>query len=417
MHMNFVFISPNFPLNYYHFVVALKKNNVNVLGIGDTPYDNLNDELKEALTEYYYVSDLTNYNELIKAMGYFTYQYGKIDWVESLNEFWLENDARLRSDFNITTGINASEISKYKLKSEMKKYYALAGVKTAKFSLFKDKDEALNFIKEVGYPVVVKPDNGVGASDTWKIKDEDDLDTFFARKREIEYIMEEYVDGYIRTFDGVSDSLARPIYTVSHVEMDSLMDSVVENHSCWYYVDKEIPLPLRNAGEKVLLAFQAKNRFFHFEFFIAKSDKPNRWKKGEVIGLEVNMRCPGGYTVDMENFSGSLDLYQVWADMVAYGENRHPLGDTRYYCNYIGRRNNREYLHSIEEIEEKYEDVIKMNGEIPFALSDDMGDIFYMANFNTFEEVKEFAQYCLTEKEKDDHDINLNQDEPIAVLK
>ncbi|MCR4697734.1 MAG: ATP-grasp domain-containing protein [Bacilli bacterium] len=413
--MNFVFISPNFPSNYYHFVVALHKNNVNVLGVGDTPYDSLNNELKEALTEYYYVSDLNNYNDLIKAMGYFTFRYGKIDWVESLNEFWLENDAKLRSDFNITTGLNSLEISRYKLKSVMKKYYQLAGVKTARYELVKDKEDCLKFIKEVSYPVVIKPNNGVGASDTWKIKNEEDLDTFFSRKREIEYIMEEYVDGYIRTFDGVSDSLARPLYTVSHVEMDSLMDSVLENHSCWYYVDKDIPMPLRNAGEKVLLAFQAKNRFFHCEFFIAKSDKPGRWKKGEVLGLEVNMRCPGGPTVDMENFSGSLDLYQVWADMVAYGENRHPLGDTRYYCNYIGRRNNRNYKHATVEIEEKYHDVIKMQGEIPFALSDDMGDYFYMANFNTFEEGRDFARFGLEEETSDGHDIDLNQEAPVAV--
>ena len=34
--MNFVFVSPNFPLNYYHFVTSLNKNGVTVLGIGDT---------------------------------------------------------------------------------------------------------------------------------------------------------------------------------------------------------------------------------------------------------------------------------------------------------------------------------------------------------------------------------------------
>lgn len=413
--MNFVFISPNFPLNYYHFVVALHKNNINVLGIGDTPYENLNDELKEALTEYYFVSDLSNYNDLVKAMGYFTYQYGKIDWVESLNEFWLENDARLRSDFNIKTGLNADEISRYKLKSEMKDYYKIAGVKTARYALVKNKKSVLDFIKEVSYPIVIKPNNGVGASDTWKINNEKDVETFFKRKREIEYIMEEYIDGYIRTFDGVSDSLARPIYTVSHVELDSLMDSVVSEHSCWYYIDKEIPLPLRTAGEKVLLAFQAKNRFFHLEFMIAKNDKPNRWEKGEIIGLEVNMRCPGGYTVDMENFSGSLDLYQIWADMVAYGENRHSLGDKRYYCNYIGRRNTRTYLHSEEEIDEKYEDIIKMKGEIPYALRDDMGDIFYIANFNTFDEMKDFAKFCLTEAHSHNDDIDLEQNAPVEV--
>lgn len=414
--MNFVFISPNFPLNYYHFVTSLNKNGVTVLGIGDTPYENLNPELKSALKEYYFVSDLTNYNELVRAMGYFTFRYGKIDWVESLNEYWLENDARLRTDFNIQTGLNSSEISRYKQKSVMKKYYALAGVKTAKWHLVTDKEDCLKFIKQVGYPVIVKPDNGVGASDTFRISTEKDLDTFFARKREVTYIMEEYVDGYIRTFDGVSDSLARPIYSCSHVETDSLMDCVNQLHSVWYYVDKDIPYELRTAGEKVLLAFQAKNRFFHLEFFIANCDKPGRWKKGEVIGLEVNMRAPGGYTVDMENFSGSLDLYQVWADMVAYGENRHSLGDTRYYCSYVAQRNNKEYLHTNEDIKKKYGPILKMSGEIPYAISDEMGNNFYICNFNTFEEVKAFAKYALEEKNHTS-DIVIDGNNPTPVAK
>ena len=51
--MNFVFISPNFPENYWNFCAALKQNGMNVLGIGDCPYENLNPKLKNNLTEYY----------------------------------------------------------------------------------------------------------------------------------------------------------------------------------------------------------------------------------------------------------------------------------------------------------------------------------------------------------------------------
>ena len=49
--MNFVFISPNFPKIYSHFVKALNKKGVRVLAIGDEPYDSLNQELKDNLTE------------------------------------------------------------------------------------------------------------------------------------------------------------------------------------------------------------------------------------------------------------------------------------------------------------------------------------------------------------------------------
>ena len=36
---NFIFISPNFPTNYWQFCRELKNNGMNVLGIGDQPYD------------------------------------------------------------------------------------------------------------------------------------------------------------------------------------------------------------------------------------------------------------------------------------------------------------------------------------------------------------------------------------------
>ena len=35
---NFIFISPNFPTNYWQFCRELKNDGMNVLGIGDQPY-------------------------------------------------------------------------------------------------------------------------------------------------------------------------------------------------------------------------------------------------------------------------------------------------------------------------------------------------------------------------------------------
>ena len=44
---NFVFFSPNFPRIYSKFVRGLKENGVNVLGIGYTPYNDTEQELRE----------------------------------------------------------------------------------------------------------------------------------------------------------------------------------------------------------------------------------------------------------------------------------------------------------------------------------------------------------------------------------
>ena len=102
--MNYVFISPAYPVTCTQFCDRLHQLGVNVLGIGDVPYDTLNGQLKNALTEYYYVHSLEDYNEVLRAVAFYIHKYGRIDWLDSLNEYWLPQDARLRTDFNIAVG-------------------------------------------------------------------------------------------------------------------------------------------------------------------------------------------------------------------------------------------------------------------------------------------------------------------------
>ena len=102
--MNYVFISPAYPVTCTLFIDRLHMHGVNVLGIGDVPYDTLNDQLKASLMEYYYVDSLEDYDQVYRAVAFFIHKYGRVDWLESLNEYWLPVDARLRTDFNIAVG-------------------------------------------------------------------------------------------------------------------------------------------------------------------------------------------------------------------------------------------------------------------------------------------------------------------------
>ena len=90
--MNFIFISPNFPKSYFNFCKELKNNGVNVFGISTDSYDSLSNELKESMVEYYRVDDMQDYSQMYKAVAYFAFKYGKIDYIESNNEFWLEQE-------------------------------------------------------------------------------------------------------------------------------------------------------------------------------------------------------------------------------------------------------------------------------------------------------------------------------------
>lgn len=393
---NFIFISPNFPTNYWKFCAALKKNGMNVLGIGDCPYNQLMPELCGSLNEYYKVSSLENYDEVFRAVAFLTYKHGKIDWLESNNEYWLERDAALRTAFNIETGFKTADMQPVKFKSAMKAYYAKAGIKTARWHLVRDYDGCKNFIAEVGYPVIVKPDNGVGASHTYKLKSEDELNYFFATKDTTLYIMEEYVNGTVHTYDAIINSKGEPLFETGNVTMDSIMDIVNTRGNSCYYIEKNLPDAMRDVGRRTVAAFGVKSRFVHLEFFVLNEDQPALGKKGDILGLEVNMRPSGGFSADMFNFANSTDVYKIWADMVAYDRSTlSSEGREHFYCCFCGRRDGKNFVMNHAAIMAKYGDRIKMVQRIPKALSDAMADMMYLANLRTEEEKAQYYRDLL----------------------
>lgn len=392
--MNFVYISPSFPKNFYQFCNRLKLNGVTVLAIADTPYDQLSEELKNSIDDYYQVYSMENYDEMIKAMGYFIFHYGHIDWLESNNEYWLEQDAKLRTDFNITTGIHTNHIEDIKCKSKMKKFYEEAGVKTARYHLVTNLDEGLQFIEKVGYPVVVKPDNGVGAAKTYKISNQDELEKFYQEEHVTQYIMEEFVNGLIISYDGIANLDKDIIFETSHVFPNPIMDVVNDQSSMYYYSLREIPYDLKQAGHACVKAFYTAGRCFHMEFFKLLEDKEGLGKKGDIIALEVNLRTPGGYTPDMMNFANDIDVYQIYADMVTKGYSEYDH-HRPYHCVYCGRRDGITYTHSHEDIISQYHFDLVMCERMPDILSGAMGNFTYTARFENMEQVDAFVQYVL----------------------
>lgn len=121
-------------------------------------------------------------------------------------------------------------------------------------------------------------------------------------------------------------------------------------------------------GEAALKAFGAKSRFFHLEFFRLKTAKPSLGNAGDILGLEVNMRPAGGYTVDMLNYAGGLDLYQIWADMVAFGAAHHPLARYHRYCCCAGRHDELRYRMPHEELLKKYRSCLNAAPRLPEVL-------------------------------------------------
>jgi hypothetical protein len=383
--VNFVFLSPHFPPNYYRFAVALRNHGVTVLGLGDENYESLRPELKSALTEYFRVNNMNNYDELLRAVGFFTYKHGKIERLDSHNEYWLEFEARLRTDFNIP-GLRNEQIDRAKRKSLMRETYRKAGVKVARGGMVRSREEALAIIRETGYPLVAKPDIGVGAAATYKIRNEAELKSFFETKPPVDYVFEEFVNGQIFTFDGLTDRDGTPVFLNSMVYSKGIMETVLQDDLIYYYTLREIPADLEALGRRVLAAFDVRERFFHFEFF--RQDGT-----GELLALEVNLRPPGGLTTDMFNYACDFDIYNGWASILAGEGFPYPDYSHKYFCCYASRKNNRAYLHSEQEILSTFGDCIRHHESISGIFSKALGDYGYVIRSAELEEIVRMAEF------------------------
>lgn len=391
--MNVVFISPQFPENYWNWCDRLRKNGATVLGIGDTPYDNLAPEVIASLDEYYWVSSLEDYNQVFRAVAFFSWKYGKIDWLESQNEYWLSQDARLRDDFHITTGAGASQMAQWQSKAEMKPLYAAAGVPTARQVRVADPEKARAFAQEAGYPLFAKPERGVGAGGAYKISDEAALEELLTAHLDEPYVLEEFVTGDICTYEAVLDAEGNPLFENQTECPIDIAATVVDMLDVWFYTCPSVNPRIAKLAHAIVKSFGITNRFVHMEFFRLTADKPGLGKAGDYVGLEVNVRAPGGFNPDMINFAHSFDVYQIWADMVTTGTSTHANEGETFYCIFASQRDCYNYAHSVQEILDRYGDVICMHGRLADVLSDDMGNTFFMARLKSIEEGERFAAF------------------------
>ena len=280
----------------------------------------------------------------------------------------------------------------------MKDYYKKAGITVARYHLVDNWYNTLAFIQEVGYPVVAKPDNGVGASHTFRIENEEQLRAFFAEKwADTQYIMEEFINGEVNSYDAIIDSHGRPIFETGNVTPMSIMDVVNNEDDSIFYILKDLPNDTRALGRATAKSFGVKSRFVHFEFFRLLQDQEGLGKKGDLMALEVNMRPSGGVSPDMMDFAHETDVYKIWADMIAFDKTEMKPGEDKY-CAFAGLRDSKDHAMSQEDIKNKYGANIRMEERIPEVLSGAMGNQMYLATFSTKEEMDAFYNDLLKSK-------------------
>lgn len=367
--MNIVYLSPAFPPNFQAFVHALANCGINVLGVGEDHYESLSEDLKQSLADYFQVCNLEDYEQVFRACAWFIHRHGRIDRVESHNEHWMMHEARLREDFNIQ-GPDVAQTLKIKRKSEMKKIFQACKAPVVDGEIIESRESLQRFIDKHGLPVFAKPDIGVGAMAAYKISSPADIDSFWNTKPAGDYFVEPYIDGQLLTFDGICDQNGEIVFYSSLFSVNGAFDLVAFKQDLSFYLVREIPPDAIEIGKKVVKEFGIKAKFFHLEFLRDR-------KTDKLFVLEMNCRPPGGYTVDLMNFSSDINVYQEWANIVATN-NFNARVERKYFAAHIARKWGKNYRFSHEEILGRFADKIALFTEVPGVFAEVMGNFAYI---------------------------------------
>ena len=366
--MRILYLSPGFPPRSHLFCVAAHARGMGVVAIGDMPERELAQEARHAFEAYVFEPRMGEYAILLALVQALIARHGPIDFVESNGEHWLEVEGRLRDDLGIA-GMSAREVRRLRSKLAMAQAFDGAGVPHPPGIACVSSEAVRQFAATHGLPLVFKPERGSGATATFRVSTEAELDAALLLNLD-EHIVRPFVDGVIHTFDGLVNREGALVFCTSHVYDSGIMEVRTGTLDGYYYSMRGIPPALEQVGRRALAAFGLRRRFFHLEFFC----RPD----GSYVALEMNVRPPGGYTTDMMNQAGDIDVYDVWAAVMQGELLENFQYDRKFYTAHAGRRRERAYAIAPAVLEEQLGETLVLVDAVPEAFAATMGNTMYM---------------------------------------
>lgn len=389
-------LSPSYPPRIYFFAKRLKEAGFTVFGMGDVPYSKLNSDLQSSI-RHHIRQDLDcydpnggiledTYRPIHRKIDKLTKEYGRMDFVESFNEWWLPLDARLRLDFG-AEGIRPGELEGLIRKSKMKETFRAAGAKTVRGEIVGDEASLLEFKRQINDDIIAKPDRGLGSAHTYRLKTDSDIRQFWREKKPgAVYFMEKFIHDEKReflSFDGLTDGDGDIVFYTAHVYNDGDLEIATTGKTIYYYNLRrsEIPQKFKEIGFNTVRAFNLRKRFFHIEFFRIGE---------EYYGVEINARPPGFVHLDMINYANGIDIWAVYARMMR-GDKVVVRPSCDKICMQLGRFNRIKYRNSAGEMLKRYGSHIAYQCELGVNLYGDWVCLVLTGDHLKRQEILEFA--------------------------
>lgn len=315
--MNIVLVEPHFPKNQREFARALAEAGANVIGIGETPLDYLDDQLKSWMVHYEQVGSVTDRQQMTEAVR----RVQGMVWVDRL-ESTIESHqlvaAHVREDLGIPgTSVRTTWLCRDK--PSMKEALRGVGVPTAASTGADRPDEVWDFAARVGYPLILKPRDAAGAADTLRVDSDTELVAALERMGRYSSIaVEEFVEGHEGFYDTVSVEGRIELDFASHYFPGVLEAMRTRWISPQFVATNRIDGgglydEIREMGHRVNEALGIGTSATHMEWF--------HGPKGLKFS-EIGCRPPGVGCWDLYCAANDIDVYAAWAQSIVHGEVR-----------------------------------------------------------------------------------------------
>ena len=313
--MHVVFVEPAFPRNQREFVRGLREAGALVSAIGEAPLAALDDELKHWLVSYEQVGSVCDEGAMLRTVRALQSRR-PVHRLEATVEAHIMVAARVREACGIPgTSVQTAHLCRDK--PAMKEALRAAGIPCAQSIGTDSVDELRRFVKEIGYPVILKPRSAAGAAGTFRADNDGELDLAIrdtALDRGASVAVEEFIEGHEGFYDTICVE-GRVVHEfISHYYPGVLEAMrarwISPQVVCTNRTDAEGYQEVKQLGARVIRELGIGTSATHMEWFSGP--------KG-LFFSEIGCRPPGVRVWDLYGAGNDLDLYVEWAKAVVHG--------------------------------------------------------------------------------------------------
>ena len=320
-----VLVAPHFLENTNRYVRAFAAlEGVTLSLVSEDPASAIPEAIRPRVARHYQVDHCLEAESLTRAVRWLGSAVGRVDRLTGALEQLQSPMARVRDALDLE-GLRSDVARRFRDKDHMKEVLRSRDVPVASSVLASSPAELRAFVAQVGFPVIVKPQAGVGARATYRITSEDDLAGLEAHGVIPSAIRPFQVEEFILAREHTCETVTvrgTPVWRSGTRYFPTPLE-VLESPWVQYCVllpreDQDTEWTRFHAINDAALAAlfgdaessAAGTALTHLEWFLRED--------GSALVNEVGVRPPGVGIMPLMGLAHDTDFFADWAELIAF---------------------------------------------------------------------------------------------------